>query len=69
MALPTISALLAYSYEKKKYNKLAAQTLEISNGIGRKYTAQTPFSDYPAFQSKNFLTDIGNILIPLGLSD
>ena len=69
MALPTISALLAYSYEKKKDNKLAAQTLEISNGIGRKYTAQTPFSDYPAFQSKNFLTDIGNTLIPLGLSD
>ena len=69
MALPAISALLAYSYEKKKDNKLAAQTLEISNGIGRKYTAQTPFSDYPAFQSKNFLADIGNTLIPLGLSD
>ena len=69
MALPTISALLAYSYEKKKQNRLAAQSLEISNGIGRKYTAQTPFSDYPAFQSKKFLADIGNALIPLGLSD
>ena len=69
MALPTISALLAYSYGKKKENKLAAQTLKISNGIGRKYTAQIPFSDYPAFQSKEFLADIGNTLIPLGLSD
>ena len=69
MALPTISALLAYSYQKKKENKLATQTLEISNGIGRKYSAQTPFSEYPAFQSKEFLADIGNTLIPLGLSD
>ena len=69
MALPTISALLAYSYQKKKENKLATQTLEISNGIGRKYNAKTPFSDYPAFQSKKFLADIGNTLIPLGLSD
>ena len=69
MALPTISALLAYSYQKKKENKLATQTLEISNGIGRKYSAQTPFSEYPAFQSKKFLADIGNTLIPLGLSD
>ena len=69
MALPTISALLAYSYEKKKQNKLAAQTLEISNGVGRKYTANAPFSDYPAFQNKKFLADIGNALMPLGLSD
>ena len=69
MALPTISALLAYSYEKKKQNRLAAQTLEISNGIGRKYTANAPFSDYPAFQNKQFLADIGNALMPLGLSD
>ena len=69
MALPTISALLAYSYEKKKQNKLATQTLEISNGIGRKYTANAPFSDYPAFQNKQFLADIGNALMPLGLSD
>ena len=69
MALPTISALLAYSYGKKKENNLAAQTLEISNGIGRKYTAQMPYSDYPAFQNKKFLADIGNTLIALGLSD
>ena len=69
MALPTISALLAYSYQKEKQNRLATQTLEISNGIGRKYTAQTPFSDYPAFQSKKFLADIGNAFVPIGLSD
>ena len=65
MALPTISALLAYSYEKKKQNKLATQTLEISNGIGRKYTANAPFSDYPAFQNKQILAYIVNALMPL----
>ena len=69
MALQTISALLAYSYAKKKENKLASKTLEISNKIGRKYNAQIPFSDYPAFQSKEFLADIGKTLIPLGLSN
>ena len=61
--------LIKVYHGKKKENKLAAQTLKISNGIGRKYTAQIPFSDYPAFQSKEFLADIGNTLIPLGLSD
>ena len=51
MALPTISALFGVLYEKKKQNKLATQTLEISNGIGRKDTANAPFSDYPAFRT------------------
>ena len=69
MALQTIAALLAYSYAKKKENKLASKTLGISNKIGRKYNAKIPFSDYPAFQNKRFLEDIGNTLIPLGLSN
>lgn len=67
MAMPTITALLAYGYAKEGQAESAAKTLEIAMAYGRKYTAQSPYADYPSIQDKGFLSDIGKVLEPHGL--
>ena len=64
MAMPTI-ALLAYGYAKEAKLRVQ-QTLDIM-AYGRKYTAQSPYADYPSIQDKGFLSDIGKVLEPHGL--
>ena len=54
MALQTISALLAYSYAKKKENKLASKTLEISNKIGENIMHKYLFLTILHFRVRNF---------------
>ena len=68
MAMPTIGTLLAYGYAKEGREDSAAKTLKIAMDYGRKYTAQSPYADYPSIKDKGFLSDIGEILEPYGLA-
>ena len=69
MAMPTIGTLLAYGYAKEGREDSAAKTLKIAMDYGRKYTAQSPYADYPSIKDKGFLSDIGKILEPYGLAN